>query len=112
MVCGVRVGVMAGAALGCGSWSGPVPAHIWAGQEAKKRNRGPLLAAGLCWLSLSALFWGEPLSGGVSLLSHTLADTPSLFGDSKPSWLTVVGSSSQSSVHTENLLCVLLVTKL
>lgn len=80
------VGAMAGAALGRGSRSGWVPAHIWAGQEAKKRNRGPLLAAGLCWLSLSALlFWGEPLSGRVSLLSYTLADTPSLLGDSKPS---------------------------
>lgn len=91
MVCGVREGMMAGTALGHGNRGGWALAHIWAGQEAKRRE---LLV--LCWLSLLALlFWGEPHSGGVSLLAHTLTDTPSLLGDSKPSRLTVVGSSSQ-----------------
>lgn len=91
MVCGVREGVMAGTALD-GSGNGWVLAHIWAGQEAKKRELGAL-----CWLSLSVLlFWGEPHSGGVSLLGHTLTDTPSLLGDSKPSPLTVMGSSSHA----------------
>lgn len=112
MVCGVRVGAMAGAALGRGSRSGQAPAHIWAGQEAKKRNCWLLLAAGLCWLSLSALLFWDSDFQAVSPSSVTHSQTRPVSSVTPNPAADRDGKQLTRHLSTLRICCVLLVTKL